>query len=342
MNENIYKNLIRILNDEKEIDQKIDKTEKQIEDLDEEVIDTREKFVVEYAEKLREKNEVENKVNQGTESPDSINSIERDLNQMRYKAAVKVKKNAQLAEEKEKNLEILNKMKNGKSYMENEPVLKEDQRIKKDIVDNLFWNNSVDASQIKVEVTGGIARLSGTVANYAAKIQAVSETWDVEGVTDIDNKINVKYPDDIEKMMDSDIQQRAVKILAWNPDLESSTIELSVSNGIVSLKGAVSTYWKKIKAEALVGELKGVILVVNHLTVIPTDKTLDKTIGDYILSVLNRTLKVDVNQITVKVNNGKVDLSGNVPDKKSYKAVYNAAKYTLGVTEVENNLIVKS
>ena len=313
----------------------------QIKDMNEKIVDTREEFIEGYSKKLQEKDNIEKKIYQGKEEPNSINEIDRDLNQMRYKAVTKAQKAAQLASEKEKDLEVLEEMKKNKNYIEKEPILRTDQQIKKDIVDNLFWNNSVDASNIKVEVTNGTAILSGTVTNYAAKIQAVSETWDVDGVANIENNIDVKYPNEIEKLMDSDIEKRAVNILAWNPDLESSNIELSAANGIVSLKGSVDTFWKKVKAEALVGELKGVILVVNHLTVIPTDKTLDKTIGDYILEVLNRNLKIDVNQITVTVIDGAVNLSGNVPDKKSYKDLYNAAKYTLGVTEVENNLKVK-
>lgn len=341
MKRKTYKSIKKIMGKDKNIDQKIEKTEEQIQDMKEKIVDTREEFIEGYSKKLQEKENIEKKIYQGKEAPDSINEIERDLNKMRYDAATKAKKTVQLANEKEKDLEALEEMKKNKNYIEKEPILRTDQQIKKDIVDNLFWNNSVDASDIKVEVANGTAILSGTVTNYAAKIQAVSETWDVDGVVNIENNIDVKYPNEIEKLMDSDIEQRAMNILAWNPDLESSNIDLSVANGIVSLNGSVDTFWKKVKAEALVGELKGVILVVNHLAVIPTDKTLDKTIGEYILEVLNRNLKIDINQITVTVIDGAVNLSGNVPDKKSYKDVYNAAKYTLGVTEVENNLKVK-
>ena len=341
MKRKTYKRIKKIMGKDKNIDQKIEKTEEQIQDMKEKIVDTREEFIEGYSKKLQEKENIEKKIYQGKEAPDSINEIERDLNKMRYDAATKAKKTVQLANEKEKDLEALEEMKKNKNYIEKEPILRTDQQIKKDIVDNLFWNNSVDASDIKVEVANGTAILSGTVTNYAAKIQAVSETWDVDGVVNIENNIDVKYPNEIEKLMDSDIEQRAMNILAWNPDLESSNIDLSVANGIVSLNGSVDTFWKKVKAEALVGELKGVILVVNHLAVIPTDKTLDKTIGEYILEVLNRNLKIDINQITVTVIDGAVNLSGNVPDKKSYKDVYNAAKYTLGVTEVENNLKVK-
>lgn len=98
-------------------------------------------------------------------------------------------------------------------------MLRTDEHIKKDIVDNLFWNNSVDASDIKIEVTLGEVTLSGRVSNYAAQISAISETWSVDGVLKINNEIAVKYADEIETLMDIDVERQATSVLAWNPDL---------------------------------------------------------------------------------------------------------------------------
>lgn len=219
-------------------------------------------------------------------------------------------------------------------------MLRTDEQIKKDIVDNLFWNNSVDASDIKIEVTAGEVTLSGTVSNYAAQISAISESWAVDGVIKINNEIIVKYPDEIETLMDVDIECRATSVLAWNPDLESCDIQLTVENNILRLNGSVDAFWKKTKAEALVSELKGVIIVENNLLVVPTKKTADQSIAAYIQEVMNRNLNLDTEKITISVRDGAVTLSGDVMDKHSYQDAYNAAKFTLGVTHVENNLKV--
>ncbi|HCY85844.1 MAG TPA: transport-associated protein [Desulfobacteraceae bacterium] len=220
-------------------------------------------------------------------------------------------------------------------------MLRTDEHIKKDIVDNLFWNSSVDASDIKIEVNGGRVTLSGTVTNYAAQISAITETWDVKGVKKIENNLRVKYPDEVETLMDEDVHCRAVSVLAWNPDLESSDITVEVENGIVRLNGSVDTFWKKEKAERLTGELRGVMIVENNLAVVPSEKTQDQSIAAYILEVMKRNLKFDIDGITVSVNNGLVSLSGTVPDKRAFKEAADAARFTLGVTGVDNNLEVE-
>jgi osmotically-inducible protein OsmY len=221
-------------------------------------------------------------------------------------------------------------------------MMRTDEQVKKNIVDNLFWNNSVDASDIKIEVTAGEVTLSGTVSNYAAQISAISESWSVDGVVKINNEITVKHPDEIQPIMDDDIEGRATKILAWNPDLESCAIQLEVENGILRIKGSVDTFWKKTKAQALVSELKGVVIVENNLLVVPTQKTSDQSIAAYIQEVMNRNLNLDTETITISVTGGAVTLSGYVNHKHSYQDAYNAAKLTLGVTHVENNLKIVS
>ena len=107
----------------------------------------------------------------------------------------------------------------------------------------------MDASRIKVAVADGKATLSGTVKNYAALISAVSETWSVEAVKDIENRLRVEYPSEGDGLSDEDIQQRIQDTLGWNPDLENENILVSVKDGVVSLTGSVDAYWKKMKSE---------------------------------------------------------------------------------------------
>ncbi len=221
-------------------------------------------------------------------------------------------------------------------------MIRTDEQIKKNIVDNLLWNDSVDASDVGVEVNNGTVTLNGTVPNYTAQISAVSETWDADGVEKINNLIEVKYPEKDKVPADSDIQARAKNVLAWTPDLESSNIQLVVGNGIVTLKGSVDTFWKKLKAESVVSDLKGILFVDNQLTVAPNDQTVDQSIAAYIMEVINRKLDIDASAVTLIVSDGKVTLTGIVPDKYAYRDVYNAAKFTLGVTDVVNSLQIKS
>jgi osmotically-inducible protein OsmY len=50
---------------------------------------------------------------------------------------------------------------------------------------------------------------------------------------------------------------------------------------------------------------------------------------------------VNADCVNVKVKDGKVTLSGSVPDWAGYYAAYDAARYALNVVDVVNNLKVE-
>lgn len=53
-------------------------------------------------------------------------------------------------------------------------------------------------------------------------------------------------------------------------------------------------------------------------------------------------MNVDLDDVNVTVENGKVYLTGTVSSRAARIVAYNSAKYTFGVTDVENNLVVRS
>lgn len=58
--------------------------------------------------------------------------------------------------------------------------------------------------------------------------------------------------------------------LASHPDVKGGAIEVTVSDGVVTLQGAVRTQKGRNKAEGLTGKVKGVKKVINQLRVTPT------------------------------------------------------------------------
>ena len=51
------------------------------------------------------------------------------------------------------------------------------EEIKKDVVDQLYWDNRIDASSVTVEVDGGRVKLKGTAPTYTAKEAARMDAW---------------------------------------------------------------------------------------------------------------------------------------------------------------------
>lgn len=215
-----------------------------------------------------------------------------------------------------------------------------DQAIKRDLIDELFWDYRVDASDVKVEVSEGRITLTGTVPSYAALNAAEDAAWTIDEVSEVSNLLSVNFPEVYTVPTDAEIETSAEKTLAWNPEVYSLDIDITVIAGKVKLEGTVDSYWKRWKVEDLISNLRGVTGVENHLAVTPGDGIQDRDIARDVEAALVRNQYVDAEQITVEVEDGKVTLSGPVPSKYARTRAYNAAAFTSGVIEVENNVFV--
>ena len=66
-----------------------------------------------------------------------------------------------------------------------------DERIKDEIYDRLVREPRIDASEVTIEVEGGIARLYGSVAHRQMKHWIEDIVADCHGVSDVENKLTV-------------------------------------------------------------------------------------------------------------------------------------------------------
>ncbi len=211
--------------------------------------------------------------------------------------------------------------------------------IKKNIVDNLYWDTRVDASNIKVEVDDGKITLKGTVPSYSASMAVADNVWMVSGVKEVENNLEVTYSTEVSVPSDEEIKDNIQKSLFWDTEILADEIEVTVEQGIVTLEGTVDSYWKKQRVEED-ADLTGVLSVVNEISVVPTADVVDEDIAEDVTKAIERNSLINVDDITVKVEDGKVTLTGTVSDWRAFTAAENSAFYTLGVIEVDNQLIV--
>lgn len=213
-----------------------------------------------------------------------------------------------------------------------------DQDIKKDVVDAMYWDDRVNAADVKVDVLNGKVHLTGSLPTFNARFAAVNDTWMVNGVKGVKNLVTVSP--NYQVPSDEDIRKRIEEMLVWNPDINSNKINVSVLNGTVILSGSVSAYWKKARAENLAMDVNGVIDIKNDLTIVPTESVKDTDIAREIETALFRNAYVDADNVTVKVEKGKVRLTGEQSSWHARDRAKEVASYTSGVTEVENDILV--
>jgi osmotically-inducible protein OsmY len=214
-------------------------------------------------------------------------------------------------------------------------------QIKKEVVDQLAWDDRVPASDVTVEVRGATVRLGGSVPSYPARLAAATDAWSIPDVSRVENAIRVLPPDSVgPPVADPRIEADARAALEVNPEIDAADVEVEVYDGAIVLRGAVNAFWKKPYAEELVGNVRGVREVDNRLTIVPGRASVDQEIAADILEAIDRSREVDKDDVDVAVSSGRVTLSGVVPTWAARSAAYQAARFASGVRDVRNEIVL--
>lgn len=212
-----------------------------------------------------------------------------------------------------------------------------DEEIRETINDALLHDPRVAAFEIGVEVDAGLAELTGTVDNLAAKRAAGEVARNTRGVWSVTNRIKVRP---ITELTDTEIAARLRGALARDVLLDRFEITVQVRNRMAFLSGTVNTRWERNRAEDLAARVEGVVEVSNQITVTEewpwkSDRRIKSDIEDYLFwSPL-----VDEDRITVSVEEGVATLTGEVDSWREYNTAL-ARAFAAGAREVNNLLTV--
>jgi osmotically-inducible protein OsmY len=215
--------------------------------------------------------------------------------------------------------------------------MKSDAQLKQDIIAELTWEPSVNASQIGVEVKNGTVTLAGHVDSYTEKWQAERAAQRVAGVKGLAVEIDVKLPG-LSKRNDGDIARSAQNILEWTSWLPKDSIHVKVENGWITLSGEVEWDYQRQSARDAVRSLFGVTGVSEEMTVRP--KVSQSAIKSEIEAALKRRAHTDAEHIKVNVSGGDVTLSGTAHSWAERDLAANSAWSAPGVRKVVDNITI--
>ncbi|MER3438935.1 MAG: ornithine aminotransferase [Chloroflexota bacterium] len=142
-------------------------------------------------------------------------------------------------------------------------------------------------------------------------------------------------------LSDEEIQRRVLAELDWDPEVEAIEFSVTVENGIVTLRGIVESYAKKLAAERAVLRVRGVRAVANDLVVQEHPAITDTELAKEIVRALDALTRVRGDQIQVSVKDGIVTLRGEVDWQFQRQVIVDAVRSVRGVRGLVTEITVK-
>jgi osmotically-inducible protein OsmY len=131
--------------------------------------------------------------------------------------------------------------------------------------------------------------------------------------------------------------------LKWAPDVNETDVGVIVKDGVVTLTGHLSSYAEKFAAERAVERVSGVRALAEEISVkLPSSsQRTDAEIAAAAQQALAWNTMVPKESVHVKVEQGRVTLSGQVEWEYQRSAAFAAVHNLFGVVGVANGVTVK-
>ncbi len=215
--------------------------------------------------------------------------------------------------------------------------MKSNAELQRDIIAELAYEPAIDRGEIGVIAKNGVVTLTGTVRNYAEKLEAAEAAERVQGVRAVVDEMHVSIPC-VQHRADEDLAQAVLNTLKWDSRVPDENIKFKVNHGWVTLAGTVDYKHEQTLTEDAIRNLTGVRGITNLIEVRP--RVLASDIKSRIEDALRRSAQIDEQPMTVEVEGSRVILRGTVHSRAEHHEAHRIAWSAPGVSEVEDHLTV--
>jgi osmotically-inducible protein OsmY len=207
--------------------------------------------------------------------------------------------------------------------------------VTRDVLDELLWDDSIDASHITVTADNGRVVLGGTVNYFHERWNAGEDAKRLNGVREVVNDITVDLTN--RKVLDDDLAKSARTGLDANSLVPDGKIKIAVTDGWVAMSGNVHHYYERQAAEYVVRHLRGLTGFTDDVTV---SHDPGEAVSEGINESLMRNAATDANNIKVSDSGGNVTLSGTVRSYAEKQEAVRSALMAPGVINVDDQLVI--
>ena len=224
-----------------------------------------------------------------------------------------------------------------------------DDRIESAAASSYVYKTYLKDDSIQTKSKGGVVTLTGTVGEEFHKTLAADTVKGLPGVKSVDNQLTLKGETTIDNA-DRWLRLKVETALLYHRNVHAAKTTVTALNGTVTLTGEASDRAEKDLATAYAGDVDGVKLVKNEMTVSKTPPEPRRTLGEKIddasvTAVVKASLLIHLStsaiDTKVETRDGVVTVSGVAGSAAEKKHVTNLAGDIHGVTKVVNKMSIK-
>jgi osmotically-inducible protein OsmY len=223
-----------------------------------------------------------------------------------------------------------------------------DKRIESSAKQSYVFKTYLQKDAIKVQSIDGAVLLTGIVAEDSHRSLAADTVENLPGVKSVDNQLVLKSKAPAESS-DGWIGTQVKYSLLYHRYVSGVSTHVSVSDGIVTLRGKADNQAEKDLASEYAKDIKGVKDVKNDMVLVKAAGLSKQTVGEKIDDA-SITAQVKMAFLThhstsafktsVTTNSGVVTLSGQVASGAGKEIAGKIASGVNGVSSVINNMII--
>jgi osmotically-inducible protein OsmY len=214
-----------------------------------------------------------------------------------------------------------------------------DERIQRDVLKELKWDARVQPNEVGVAVRDGIVSLTGWVDSYSKKAAAQRAAQRVRGVLAVADDLEVQLPVSAERT-DPEVAAAVRQALDWDASVPAGDVDVTVSDGWVTLQGEVGWQHEKRAAERAVRGMSSVRGVSNQIVIQSEGRPSPGELRNAVEDALIRNAETDAERVQVDVDGEVVVLNGTVRALAEKDEAERIAWSAPGVCTVENRIAV--
>jgi len=218
-----------------------------------------------------------------------------------------------------------------------------DSQIESSFKKTFVYKTYLKDEHIKIASKDGAVTLSGEVFEETHKPMAADTAEAMVGVKSVDNQIVIRE-DRLPENSDTWIKMKVQTALVFHSNVSASKTEVSVKNGVVTLKGEAGNSARKELTTEYAKNVEGVKSVINNMKLAKPETMGEKIDDASITAQVKMTLILHASTSAIRTNvstkDGVVTVSGKAQNAAEVDLVTKLVEDVDGVLKIVNTMSI--